>query len=447
MTEFLSQLNVFLWSVPVLGLIVVTGIWLTVKLKAVQLRLLPRAVRVFVQKLRGKGEDGSFRALCTALAATVGTGNIAAVAGAIAIGGPGAVFWMWVSGILGMAVKFAESTLAVRYRVQSASGEWIGGPMYYITQGLGKRWRTMAKVYCLFGLAASFGVGNAAQISAVMAAGRVAGECVRLPRFPYGEIILVFAMAIVVAMLVRRGAGGVGSAAELLIPMVSVIYIGLCIAAIWFHRDGLYSAFDQIIAGAFRPGAVTGGAVGSVMITLRIGVSRGTFTNEAGMGTAAIAHAGADVKHPGEQGLMGIMEVFLDTIVICTLTALVILTSGIVIPYGTEMGVELTAKALSVSFGPWVTVALWGCLCLFALATILGWGLYAGRCCEFLFGRIRWEWFAAFQAASVVLGAVVKSELVWTVSELLNGLMAIPNLLAIVLLSPRLLRLTGRREL
>ncbi len=446
MLALLEEINGFVWGVPVLGLILCAGVWLSLKSRWVQLRLLRKALGEFWRRLRGDGEDGSFRALCTALAATVGTGNIAGVAGAIAIGGPGAVFWMWISAILGMAVKFAESTLAVRYRVQTAAGEWLGGPMYYMTQGLGKRWRSVACVYCVFGICAAFGVGNAAQISAVMESGRAAGETLGLSLDGRGALVLGLALAMVVFWRVRRGAGGVGRAAELLIPVVSAVYIALCLLALWLQRGAIPQALTQIVRGAFAPEAVTGGAVGSAFTTLRIGVSRGTFTNEAGMGTAAIAHAGANVDHPVRQGLMGIMEVFLDTIVICTLTALVILTSGADVSYGASAGAELTARALAESFGPWVTVVLWGCLCLFALATILGWSLYAGRCLEFLFGKLHWGAFSLCQAVCVVLSAVVDAQAVWTVSELFNGLMAIPNLLALGALTPKLLQLTREWE-
>ena len=417
----LERINAFLWSVPVLGLILGTGIWLTGLTGFVQLRLFPAALRVFWQRLRKR--DSGFRALCTALAATVGTGNIAGVAGAIAIGGPGAVFWMWVSAFFGMAVKYAESLLAVRFREPDGRA----GPMYIIRNGLHRRLHWLAYLYSALGIAAAFGVGNAAQVNAVMSALELAGG-------GNLRIVVGVVLAAAVVMMVMGGARAIGSAAEALVPVVSGAYILLCVLALMLGRERLGEAFKAIFLGAFAPGAVTGGMVGGLLTTLRLGVSRGTFTNEAGMGTAAIAHGTSD-SEPVEQGLMGIMEVFLDTIVICTLTALVILTSGISIPYGSQAGSELTAAALSISLGPWVRAALCGFLVLFALATILGWSFYAGRCAEFLFGRISWKWFGFLQGGAVLLGLFLKTGTVWTMAELFNGLMAIPNLAALLMLS------------
>ncbi len=413
----LERMNAFLWGVPVLGLILGTGVWLTVVTGGVQVRLFPAALREFWRRLRDR--DSGFRALCTALAATVGTGNIAGVAGAIAIGGPGAVFWMWVSAFFGMAVKFAESVLAVRFR--EADGR--AGPMYIIEGGLGKRWRFLAVLYSFFGIIAAFGVGNAAQVNAVVTALDGAWGL---------QIGLV--LAVVVGWMVMGGAKKIAGAAEVLVPVVGGAYIMLCLVALVLCRERLGVAFVSILQGAFDPMAVTGGTVGSMMGTLRIGVSRGTFTNEAGMGTAAIAHGTSD-SEPVQQGLMGIMEVFLDTIVICTLTALVILASGVPVPYGAAAGSELTAGALAACFGPWVRAALCGFLVLFALAAILGWSFYAGRCAEFLFGRINWRWFGVCQGGAVLLGVLMKTGTVWTLAELFNGLMAIPNLAAVLLLS------------
>lgn len=427
----LEKINVFLWGVPVLGMILGTGLWLGLRTGFVQLRLFGRAFAAFLGRLRDR--DSGFRALCTALAATVGTGNIAGVAGAIAIGGPGAVFWMWVSAFLGMGVKYAEGVLAVRYREPDGGA----GPMYIIRNGLRRRWQWMAGLYALFGLLAAFGVGNATQVNAVMSVLESAGA---------GRgFVLCFGLglAVLVTVMVAGGVKRLTEAAEVLVPVVSGAYILLCLAALWLRRGAVAGALADILRGAFDPSAVTGGAVGSAAVTLRIGVSRGTFTNEAGMGTAAIAHGSAEGVHPVEQGLLGIMEVFLDTIVICTMTALVILTGGLGIPYGYHAGAELTAQAMSMSLGDWVRAALCGCLALFAAATILGWGFYAGRCAEFLFGRINWRLFAVVQGAAVVLGIFLQTGTVWTAAEILNGLMAIPNLTAVLLLSGEVVRLTG----
>ena len=446
MGEILERINGFVWGVPVLGLLLSAGLGLTVMTRAVQLRQLPKALKEFGQSILGKGADGSLRALCTALAATVGTGNIAAVAGAIAIGGPGAVFWMWISGFLGMALKYAEGTLAVRYRIRGADGAWQGGPMVYMTEGLGQRWRPLACVYCVFGMGASFGVGNAAQISAVLSAGAAAAADFGCSVSTGGRILAAAVLAVPVLLLVARGGKGVGAAAEVLVPLAAAGYIALCLVALWLRRAAVPGALMQILEGAFSPRGVTGGAVGSVLTTIRIGISRGTFTHEAGMGTAAIAHGVADVADPARQGRMGLVEVFLDTMVICTLTALVILTGGVGVPYGADAGAELTAAAFGASFGPWAGMVLWLFLALFALATVLGWSFYAGRCAEFLFGRVRWGWFALAQALCAVLSAVTDAGALWTLSDLFNGLMAIPNLLAVTALAARSMRLTHRRE-
>ena len=426
----IERFNEALWGNVVLGLILGTGVWLTLGTGVVQLRLFPAALGDFLRRLRDR--DSGFRALCTALAATVGTGNIAGVAGAIAIGGPGAVFWMWVSAFLGLVVKYAEGVLAVRYREQDGRA----GPMYIIRNGLSRRWGFLAYLYSIFGVVAAFGVGNATQVNAVMSALEVTGTSNGF------NIGLGLILAVVVAWMVMGGAKVIGDAAEVLVPMVSGVYILLCIAAVAMRWEVVAGTFADILRGAFDPGALTGGTVGGMLTTMRLGVSRGTFTNEAGMGTAAIAHGSAEVDHPVRQGLMGIMEVFLDTMVICTLTALVILTSGVEIPYGSAAGSELTARALEASFGGWVSAALCGCLVLFALATILGWGFYAGRCAEFLFGRINWRAFGVCQGIGVLLGVFLETGTVWTLAEIVNGLMAIPNLVAVLMLSGEVVRLT-----
>lgn len=426
----LERINGFLWGVPVLGLILGTGLLLAIRTGFAQVRLFPAAFRSFWRQL--KDRDSGFRALCTALAATVGTGNIAGVAGAIAIGGPGAVLWMWVSAFLGMGVKYAEGLLAVRYRQPDGRA----GPMYIIRSGLGDKWRWMAAAYALFGLLASFGVGNATQVNAVMTALEGTGMGRR------GIVCCGAALAVLAAIMVTGGAKRLTGAAQMLVPAVSGAYILLCLAALWMGRGEIGGALGLILRGAFEPAAVTGGAVGSAALTLRIGVSRGTFTNEAGMGTAAIAHGSAEGVHPAQQGLMGIMEVFLDTMVICTMTALAILTGGVGIPYGGHAGAELTAAALSSSLGGWVRVGLCCCLALFGLATILGWGFYAGRCAEYLFGRINWRLFGIFQGFAVLLAIFLETGTVWTAAEILNGLMAMPNLAAILMLMPEVVRLT-----
>ena len=446
MINFLETVNRFVWGIPALVLILGVGIYLSVRTRFAQFYLFPKALRSFINQFRKKkSTDGvsPYRALCTALAATVGTGNIAGVAGAIAIGGPGAVFWMWVCALLGMATKFAEATLAVRYRVKNAQGEYVGGPMYMIRQGLGKRWQWLAAVYCFFAVVASFGVGNATQINAVIGGINSAVAAFGGKVSQQGNLILGITLAILITFMLLGGAKQIGSIAENLVPLASLAYLFLGLVVLMIRAEAIPGAFAAIIQGAFSPKAVTGGVLGSAFRALRVGASRGVFTNEAGMGTASIAHASAQVKHPVEQGLMGIMEVFLDTIVICTMTAMVILCSGVQIPYGSDSGGQLTTQAFSAVCGDWVSIPIALALCCFAIATILGWGLYGARCAQYLFGENVWKIFVYLQAVTVVLSSVLGTQTVWMLSETVNGLMAIPNLIALAWLSPELVRLTG----
>ncbi len=443
MGEIMEMAYSLVWGVPMLVLILGVGLYLSIRTGFAQLRLFPAACRNFWRRLiRRDVIDGvsPFQALCTALAATVGTGNLAGVAGAIAIGGPGAVFWMWVCALLGMITKLAEATLAVRYRIRQ-NGEYLGGPMYMISQGMGGRWAWLGGIYCFFGVVAAFGVGNATQINAVITG--INGCILTFGGMPTarGNILIGIVLAVVILVLLLGGAGRIGRVSELLVPFAAVLYLLLGVLVLFLRADAIPAAFSSIIRGAISPHAITGGVVGSFMTTLRIGVSRGVFTNEAGMGTASIAHGSADVDHPVNQGLMGVMEVFLDTIVICTMTALVILCSGVTIPYGMDVGVSLTADAFSAVLGDWVRVFIAGALCLFAFATVLGWGLYGARCAQYLFGDGVWNRFAWLQAVTVILGAVLSTGTVWFLAEIINGLMAVPNLIALAVLSPELSRL------
>lgn len=446
MSNVLNYLNRFVWGAPALLLILGVGIYLCLKTRFAQLTLFSKSIRLFFSRLLGKrqSDDGvsPFQALCTALAATVGTGNLAGVAGAIAIGGPGSIFWMWVCAFFGMVTKFAEATLAVRYRVRNAHGEWVGGPMYMIRNGLGNRWNWLGSLYCFFAVVAAFGVGNATQINAVIGGINTAVISFGGQETQTGNLVMGVLLAILVAVLLSGGAKRIGRTAEMLVPFASAAYLLLGIGVLAVRASAIPAAFSAIIAGAFSPRAVTGGVIGSMFQALRVGTSRGVFTNEAGMGTASIAHASAQVNHPVEQGMMGIMEVFLDTVVICTMTALVILCSGIEIPYGTDMGVSLTVQAFSSVYGDWVSILIALALCCFAFATILGWGLYGARCAQYLLGDNVWKPFVYLQAVVVVIGAMLGTGMIWTLSELVNGLMAIPNLIALWKLSPELARLT-----
>ena len=445
MTKVLESVNGFIWGIPVLIGIIGVGIFLSVRTGFAQFWLFPKALQAFFRQFTKNGAErkSSFRALCTALAATVGTGNIAGVAGAIALGGPGAVFWMWICALLGMVTKFAEAVLAVRYRGKTSDGEIVSGPMIMIQNGMGLSWNWLAYLYSFLGLVAAFGIGNAAQVNTLVSsinelACTYGSKCTNL-----GNLILGCALACLVLLVLGRGVGCVCSVAEILVPFASGVYLLLGVGVLIARFSVIPQAFYAILLGAYSPRAVTGGVLGSAFIALRIGASRGTFTNEAGMGTASIAHGAAQVNHPVEQGLMGIIEVFLDTIVICTLTALVILVSGISVPYGVDAGAVLTIDAFASVYGPWVRFVLVFAIACFSVATIFGWGFYGARCSQFLFGKKAWMGFVYSQCVAVIWGAMLNTRTVWVLSEMLNGLMAIPNLIMLISLSPELVRLVG----
>lgn len=446
----LEKINNFVWGIPALVLILGVGIYISFGTGFIQIRLLPKALKAFVsgfwKKNRSSKEVSAYRAVCTALAATVGTGNLAGVAGAIAIGGPGAVFWMWIAGILGMATKLAEATLAVKYRFKGRNGEYFAGPMYMIRLGLSDAWKWMAAVYSFFGVVAAFGVGNATQINTIIGSAEEMLAGLHVRSVSWVAPVLGIGFAVLFAFLLKGGAQRIGAAAELLVPVASVLYIGLSVVVLFMQSAYIVPAFRMIFRGAFSPQAITGGVVGSWFVALRIGASRGVFTNEAGMGTAAIAHGSAQVHHPLQQGLMGMVEVFLDTIVICTITALVILCSGVSIPYGTDPGIRLTCQAFSDILGPWVQIPITCAICLFAVATVLGWGLYGGRCAQYLFGENSWNKFVVIQCVMVVVGALLDTGTVWILADIVNGLMAIPNLLTLLMLSPMLFKIIKGTE-
>lgn len=446
MFKILERINNFIWGIPALVLILGVGTYLSIRTGFIQLRLFPDALKRLISQFCRKKTDSKdvspYQAFCTALAATVGTGNLAGVAGAIAIGGPGSIFWMWICALLGMATKFAEATLAIRYRQINENGEVVGGPMYMIRQGLGRRWNWLAVVYCFFAVVAACGVGNATQINTVI--GGINSTIIAFGgKVSFGgDLALGVCLALLITWMLLGGAQRIGRIAERLVPFASVGYMALALFVLVMKIDAIPSALTAIVQGAFSPRAVTGGVLGSAFQALRVGASRGVFTNEAGMGTASIAHASAKVKHPVQQGLLGIMEVFLDTIVICTMTALVILCSGVNIPYGTDVGIQLTTDAFSFVCGDWVCIPIALALCCFAIATVLGWGLYGARSAQFLFGQNAWRYFVYLQAVMVVVGAVLGTGTIWMLADIFNGLMAIPNLIALAFLSPELLRLT-----
>lgn len=443
MDTFLESINRFVWGIPCLLLTLGVGVYLTFRSSFAQIRMLPAALTGFVRKLKPDKASGtsSFEALCTALAATVGTGNVAGVAGAIAIGGPGAVFWMWISALLGMIIKCAEATLAVRFREKSKDGELVGGPMQMIRNGLHSKWFPLAAAYAFMGVFAAFGVGNATQINAVISGvGSIMGNC-GLEMTRTHVFVLSLVLAFVVYLVLTGGAKRIGRFSAVLVPVSAVLYLLLCAGVLILCADQVPNALRTIVISAFRPSAVTGGMVGSAFLALRTGVSRGVFTNEAGMGTAAMAHAAASVDHPCEQGKMGIVEVFLDTIVICTMTALVILCSGVPISYGLDEGALLTSRSFAVVYGPWVHIPITCFLASFAFATMVGWGLYGVRCAQFLFGDRALKPFLLLQFFVTIFGAQLQTGTVWLIAEIVNGLMSIPNLLVLIRLSPVFLSL------
>ncbi len=444
MSGLLECLNRLVWGLPTLVLILGVGLYITIRTRGVQILFFPKAFAQFVRSFRGKSENGSvssYQALCTALAATVGTGNLAGVAGAIALGGPGAIFWMWICAFLGMAIKFAEAALAVHYRTQNEDGEYTGGPMYMIRRAMPEKFHWLAGVYCFFGVVASFGVGNATQINTVLCGTHSILGAYGISHSFVLDCLIGLVLALLIGTILLGGAKGIGKVAEMLVPFAALLYILLCLGVLILRAEYISAAFASILQGAFSPRAVTGGTVGSAFIALRVGASRGTFTNEAGMGTASIAHSSAKTDHPVNQGLMGIIEVFLDTIVICTMTALVILCSGIPIVYGEDIGVSLTLMAFSDVYGSWSNILITLALCAFAIATVIGWGLYGLRCAQYLFGDHAWRKFVFIQSVTVVIGAVMNTGTVWMLSEIVNALMAVPNLIALIYLTPKLIAL------
>ena len=444
-----SAVNNFIWGVPAMICIIGVGLYLSIRTRFLQIRKFPYAIKTTIGRVFRKREasDGAmtpFQAVCTALAATVGTGNIAGVAGAIAIGGPGAVFWMWISAALGMCTKFSEVTLAVHFRETNARGELIGGPMYYIKNGLGKNWRWLAALFSLFGVLTVFGTGNATQVNTITTAINSAllnYHLINEDAVSTSNLIIGIIIAILVATVLLGGVKRIGRVTEKLVPFMALIYIVLSLGVILLNLNRVPSVFASIVEGAFSPASVTGGVVGSFVLSMKKGVSRGIFSNEAGLGTGSIAHACADTKKPVKQGFFGIFEVFTDTIVICTLTALVILCSGTPVGYGEAAGAELTISGFTSTYGNWVSIFTAIALCCFAFSTIIGWGLYGARCIEYLLKEKSIKPFMVAYSLVAIIGATADLGLMWSVAETFNGLMAIPNLIALFLLSGTVARL------
>lgn len=451
-SSIVDTLGGLVWGPYVLiPLLLITGVVLTIGLKFMPWREMPHAFVTLWRGLRHKpgheGELTPFRALMTSLAATIGTGNIVGVATAILMGGPGAVFWMWVTALFGMATKFCEATLAVKYREVTPDGKYVGGPMYYIKNGLGPNWKWLAALFAVFGMVASFGIGNLTQTNAV------AKNVVDLSNTVFGFNLPPESVAVILlilsALVLIGGVKRIGAVSGTLVPVMALIYVIGGLIVLVLHIDQVPGAFALIFKSAFTGHeAVAGGFTGAtIALAIRFGVARGLFSNEAGMGSAPIAHATATVKNPVKQGLLGMIDPFLDTIVICTISALVIIVSGQWASIPADMpdsaGV-LTAQAFNSTLpgnfaGSWLVTTG---IVLFAFSTILGWCVYGERCVIYLFGHKAALPFRIIFTLMVPVGAIAKLELVWSFADLFNGLMAIPNLIALLLLSPVVFRLT-----
>ncbi len=437
LTQFITAINDIVWGPPMLVAILGTGLFLQLRLKCMPLTRIPAG---FAMVWRGRkavpgapGEITPYAALMTALAATVGTGNIAGVATAIALGGPGAVFWMWMTALVGMATKYAEVLLAVHYRETDDRGEQVGGPMYAIKNGLGRHWRWLGAAFAIFGGLAGFGIGNMVQSNSI--AGALDGA------FGIDPWVSGIVMTACTGFVLLGGVKRIGAVAEKLVPFMCVGYVVASLIVLGLYADQIPGAFVLIIDSAFNPVAATGGFAGAaVMMAIRYGVARGIFSNEAGLGTAGIAQAAGQTKNAVESGLVGMMGTFIDTIIVCTMTALVLIVTGVW--NGGLKGAALSAAGFDAAFpgfgGQFLAIAI----TIFAFTTILGWAYYGEKCWEYLVGtsvevpyRVLWTLF-------VLVGAVTQLDFVWLVADTLNAFMALPNLISLLLLSPVVVRLT-----
>ena len=444
-----QAVNGFIWGVPAMICIIGVGLLLSVRTRFIQVRKFGAAMKNTIGKIFDKtqAKDGSmspFQAVCTALAGTVGTGNIAGVAGAIALGGPGAIFWMWCSAFLGMCTKFSEVTLAIHFREKNANGEYVGGPMYYIKNGLSKKWHFLAVLYALFGVLTVFGTGNATQVNTIVSSIHSALHNLHIIDDTVDEranLIFGIFIAAFVAMVLLGGIQRIGQVSEKLVPFMATLYVILAIGVVILHINRIPAVFAMIFKSAFTPQAATGGIIGSMFLSMKKGVSRGIFSNEAGLGTGSIAHACADTNNAVHQGMFGIFEVFMDTIVVCTLTGLVILLGAPNIVYGQAAGAELTISGFTATYGGWVSIFTAVAMCCFAFSTIIGWGLYGSRCIEFLGGEKLVRPFLVAYSFVSIIGATINLGLLWDIADTFNGLMAIPNLIALLVLSGQVKKL------
>ena len=433
-TELVSGLNSLVWGVPMLVLILGTGIYLTVMLNFLPWRKLAEAFRQLVAKPTGRnGEISPFSALMTSLSATIGTGNIAGVATAIALGGPGALFWMWLTALFGMATKYAEAVLAIRFRETNEQGEHRGGPMYYIKNGLGQKWRWLATAFAVFGAIAGFGIGNTVQSNSV-ASGLAAN-------YGISSGLTGLLMFVMVGLVLLGGIRRIAAVATWLVPFMAFAYLSCGLWIIGTHLEAVPAALSLIINSAFTGHAATGGFAGAAMIAaIRFGVARGIFSNEAGLGSAPITHAHANTDQPVKQGLVAMLGTFIDTLLVCSVTGLVIVMMG---SWTTgESSAALTSMAFDAAL-PGIGSHVVGVgLALFAFTTVLGWSIYGERCAGFLFGERAIIPFRILWTLAVPLGAVADLEFIWLLADTLNALMALPNLVALLLLSPVVVSLT-----
>lgn len=447
--QFLTTVDNLVWGVPLMVLILSGGILLTIRLGLLQIRRLPLALKwMFKNEQDGSGEITSFAALCTALSATIGTGNIVGVATAVCSGGPGALFWMIVAAFFGMATKYAEGLLAVKYRVIDENNHSLGGPFYYIELGMGKKWKWLAKIFAFFGVCVGlFGIGTFSQVNGISSAVQNFFDpdktnCIKIPflgNYSLAVIISSLILAFCVAGVLIGGIKRIASVSQIVVPFMAVIYFIFSIALILFHITEIPDAIVTIVKGAFNPSAVTGGVVGTMIVAMQKGVARGIFSNEAGLGSAPIAAAAAQTKEPVRQGLVSMTGTFIDTIVICTLTGLSIVLTGAWQIEGLE-GVQVTTYAFQngLPIPPQISsFILMVCLVFFAFTTILGWDYYSERCLEYLTRgnqktilTFRWIYIIA-----VFIGPYMTVSAVWTIADIFNGLMALPNMIALFALS------------
>lgn len=436
LNSFFGMLSGYVWGVPLLVLLVGTGILLTIRLRVLQVFLLPHALyETFVKpKSNEMGDISHFQALMVALAATIGTGNIIGVATAISVGGPGALFWMWITAVFGMATKYAEGVLAVKYRIQDENGEMSGGPMYYIERGLNMKW--LGVMFAVFGSIAAFGIGNMVQANAV--AGNIKET------LGYSTVSTGIVLALFTALVILGGVKNIGRVSSVMVPVMAVIYVAGCLAILYRFSGAVPGALYSVFHDAFTGTAATGGFIGSaVMIAIQKGVSRGVFSNESGMGSAPIAAAAAKTNEPCEQALVSMTGTFIDTIIVCTMTGLVLIVTGSW-HSGTNVS-SLTKSAFDTGLpGHWGGFIVTFGIVFFAYSTIIGWAYYGEKCTEYLLGIKALLPYRLIYSALVLVGASVKLELVWNFADVMNGLMAIPNLIALVLLSGVVVSETNR---